>query len=889
MPLIPDPCFIESIRARSGPKRVLVHITNGSPEAVALKIENVEKPDYVDVERAMIGDTLSLKKSGKLPLVVNINTEHRFFPSEDSAQEQIKFEFDNGEVLTVFLYLQEIINTVETFRGTFSIDFGTTNSCYASKGRVGDDFQMSDALKPPQVSREIPTLIRFVDISDRAHPKIEIGHQARDYIAHNSGRNFTYCISIKRLIGSEKDVIILDDRSGLEADRYQAYKPYEIAGFILKELIRQAEQELGQQIENVVATFPILYNRQKLENLRKAFQIAFDGLGRPWNDDRLILRVDETNAATFNYIYGQLLDDFRRFSTQESQHRLVSYDFGGGTVDVAVTDVDLKRDESGRIRIETDAMGLTGDAYFGGDNITLSVLKVLKLKLVKRIADHLSEAKTAAKEDAASQEQEQAEAANPWALPAVEEQKTVDDPWGALASDQEQASENTAAAVEEDDEDPETADIANLTPEAQTERAIDTLMAHGDVLEAAINWGMSPLEALERLVTSGVKAGVQAFEVKEIGFALTEAIDTLLPTCWQTLENKGDLIAKDVAKKLFYELWLPAEVLKIRAVTTDERQAALTQPLKKIAKYAGVRTEDLMGLSISEAEINAAINRPLRRSIAKAAYLVQHVEGDAAPDGGSASKTVGLDFGFGEASQTTSSGNEGRRLTVLLAGNSSRLPIVKTLAAEIFQVDQHAVVMDPGGVKAAVAQGACEEHILRRDFGGEGGLIQYLAGDFVERSPFTVGLFQKELSLVGYKGGFAPVLPRGTKVGTQVLISDNLPILHKDSTELTLFGWYHDHELGADPGMPGFVESVEPRNLGWFDLTAPENEGFQGRFNEEVMAQLAGLPETSFALVLELDHDQNLRLINPRSTSWYRLKVAAEPCLDDENPFSGIH
>ena len=50
---------------------------------------------------------------------------------------------------------------------------------------------------------------------------------------------------------------------------------------------------------------------------------------------------------------------------------LVSYDFGGGTIDVSVADIDLEHDNAGRITIDAVARGLTGDAYFGGDNITL--------------------------------------------------------------------------------------------------------------------------------------------------------------------------------------------------------------------------------------------------------------------------------------------------------------------------------------------------------------------------------------------------------------------------------------------------------------------------------------------------------------------------------------
>ena len=45
---------------------------------------------------------------------------------------------------------------------------------------------------------------------------------------------------------------------------------------------------------------------------------------------------------------------------------------------------------------------------------------------------------------------------------------------------------------------------------------------------------------------------------------VTRSLQVLLPTCWAELERQGDLIAKDSARLLFYELWLPAGVLKLR-------------------------------------------------------------------------------------------------------------------------------------------------------------------------------------------------------------------------------------------------------------------------------------------------------------------------------------
>jgi molecular chaperone DnaK (HSP70) len=876
--LIPDPCFIESIRRASGSKRVLVHVANGTGAAVAAEITDVRKPEWLDIEGAMLGDTLTIKKGGKLPLVVNINTDHRFFPEEKQSKEEIRIEFKDQPPLTIYLYLQEIISTVESFRGTFAMDFGTTNTCYAWKARVGDRMQMSDVVKPPEASREIPTLVRFKDISNRGFPLIEIGNHARDYIARNAGRTQQYVISVKRLLGLDKELTILDDRSGMEPGRFQRYKPEEIAGAIIAELLKEAESKIGQRIESVIATFPILYNRKKQDALRRAFRHAFEALNREWRDDRLVLRLDETNAAAFNYVYGQLMDQFRRFSVQTAKHRLLSYDYGGGTIDVSLLDVDLSRDTGGKVTVQTKMLGITGDAALGGDIVTLTVLRLLKSKLALRIAQTRLEDKKKADAAAAAASQSAVTANNPWAFTAAAAapKPAAGDPWASLAAADDKAAAD-AKPVEELEEDPATADIQNLVPENRQAKAWEVLAGAADVVEVAAQKGCTLLAAVEQLCAAGQRQ-LAEIDKRELAVAVEDAIDLLLPTKWKTLESNGDLITKETARKLFYELWLPAEVLKIKAVSDASRIAKLTEPLHRIAKYAGVKPEQLEGVTVSEAEINAAIEPALRRSVGKAAHLLQ-----SAPSDAPAAASTGGGLSFGSLLGAPAAAVPDRPVTVLLAGNGARLPLVRQLVSELCQVDPANVVMDPKGVKATVAQGACEEHILRRDFGGEGGLIRYDAGDFTTRVPYTIGLFHKELALLGFAGGFAPVLPRATAVDSQVLLTEALQVVHKGATELPVYAWFHDHRLGGEQaGKP-----VEPTSLGWFDLTRPESSPWEGMFTAEIHAQIqqAG---NAFCLVLVMDKNRELTLVRPDRTA-YKLNAATEAVDDSEYPFSGVH
>lgn len=877
--LIPDPCFVDTIRRNSGAKRVLVHVANGNPQPFSAQIIQVAKPEWVDVEGALIGDTLAIRKGGKLPLVVNINTDHRFFPTDSEAREELVLEFVGGEKLTIYLYIQEIISTVESFRGTFAMDFGTSNTCYAWKGRVGEKVQMSDAFKSAEVSREVPTLIHFCDISNRELPAIKSGNEAREYISRESGRTSEYVISVKRLLGMDKPLTITDRRSGLEPGRFQRYKPEEVASFFIRDLIKEAEGRIGQRIEQVVATFPILFNARKKQALTTAFRLAFESLNREWRDDRLILRVDETNAAAFNYVYTTLMDEFRRFSTTSKRHRLLSYDFGGGTIDVSLLDVELTRDPAGRIVVATNMLGLTGDRYLGGDTVTLAVLKILRRKLAHRAAvarlENLKKAEAALKANAEAEAKRKAQDNNPWAFNAAAPAAAPADPWATVAAATPAAAAPEAApvAAEEAEEDPITAEIQCMTSEAALRTAWERLAGAGDVIDAACQWGVEIGEAVHRLAAAGQRTG-SVLELGELVEGIEKAIDTLLPTKWKILETNGDLITKEVARKLFYEMWMPCEVLKIRALSDPSRQAALTEPLLRIAKYLGLRPDELMGVTVSEVEINAAIKPQLTRSIGKAAHLL------ASADQSSAGVS-GLNFGGLAAAPAAP------QVTVLLAGNGSRMPLVREMMIELCKVDPAVVVMDPKGLKATVAQGACEEHILNRDFGASGGLIQYVTGDFTHRLPCAIGVFHKELSLLGYPGGFAPVLPRGTAVNTQVVITDALQVLHQHATELPLYAWFHDHPLGLDAVSAGATAGVELSPLGWFDLATPDTTAWTGTFTPEVQAQLA--QHAGFKMVLALDGNRDLVLVRPDGRSCHRLKANPEIPDDRDQPFSGVH
>jgi hypothetical protein len=223
---------------------------------------------------------------------------------------------------------------------------------------------------------------------------------------------------------------------------------------------------------------------------------------------------------------------------------------------------------------------------------------------------------------------------------------------------------------------------------------------------------------------------------------------------------------------------------------------------------------------------------------------------------------------------TTSAGRRPRarrarpRLTVLLTGNSSILPLVRRTFAEVFRGVDHELVWDERTRKTSVVQGAVEESLLRAEFGNEGGGIHYSSVDFLDRLPFSIGLYSRFV-------GFRPLFARGSVEGDAVLVdSRENELVKRDIDELSLYAEYHD-------GAP-------VRYLGSFDFRRGGRPA--GDEDLEVLPQpeqdARGRPV--FQVLFRLRRDWEVELVNPEAALVHRLTVDPVQVDPREDPFSGV-
>lgn len=177
------------------------------------------------------------------------------------------------------------------------IDLGTTNSCVAvMEGGVPVVIPGTDG------ARTTSSVVAFSKRGERL-----VGNPAKRQAVTNAARTVS---SFKRDMGTDYTLKV-DGR---------VYTPEMLSAMILAKLKKDAEAYLGAPVTDAVITVPAYFTDAQRQATRNAGQIA--GL-------HVLRIINEPTAAAL--AYG--LD-------REERQKILVYDFGGGTFDVSVLEVD---------------------------------------------------------------------------------------------------------------------------------------------------------------------------------------------------------------------------------------------------------------------------------------------------------------------------------------------------------------------------------------------------------------------------------------------------------------------------------------------------------------------------------------------------------------------
>ena len=228
------------------------------------------------------------------------------------------------------------------------IDLGTTNSC-VSVMEGNDPVVITNA----EGKRTTPSVVAFVDGGE-----IKVGDAAKRQAVTNPKKTI---YSIKRFMGNKfsdlgKEIarvpyaVVQGDNDTPRVDiDGRLYSPQEISAMILQKMKKTAEDFLGQPVSRAVITVPAYFNDAQRQATKEAGEIA--GL----KVERII---NEPTAAALAY----------GLDKQHNDHKIVLFDFGGGTHDVSILELG-----DGVFEV----LSTDGDTHLGGDDVDEKIINWL--------------------------------------------------------------------------------------------------------------------------------------------------------------------------------------------------------------------------------------------------------------------------------------------------------------------------------------------------------------------------------------------------------------------------------------------------------------------------------------------------------------------------------
>ena len=164
---------------------------------------------------------------------------------------------------------------------------------------------------------------------------------------------------VKRLIGRKFDdpevqkdkkiypfEIRKDANGGVEVKMgEQWYKPVQLSAMILEKLKTDAEDKLGEKIEEAIITCPAYFNDAQRQETKAAGEIAGFKVKRI---------INEPTAAALAYGLNK-----------KNNQKILVYDFGGGTFDASILDISEDTIE---------VKGTGGDTHLGGNDFDQEIM-----------------------------------------------------------------------------------------------------------------------------------------------------------------------------------------------------------------------------------------------------------------------------------------------------------------------------------------------------------------------------------------------------------------------------------------------------------------------------------------------------------------------------------
>ncbi len=227
------------------------------------------------------------------------------------------------------------------------IDLGTTKSAISYL-----EGNTPEIILTPEGHRLLPSIVAFTSTGERL-----VGQPAKSQMITNPLNTIS---SVKTLMGkrySEVEPYLNEfpfhiirhgeDLLRIEVNN-QIFSPEEISAMILLKLREAADRFLSDPIDSVIITVPAYFNDSQRQATKDAGSIAGLTVKRI---------INEPTAASLAYAI-----DLKK------KAKIIVYDFGGGTIDISVLDV-----QNGVIKV----LATAGNTHLGGNNFDIALSQKL--------------------------------------------------------------------------------------------------------------------------------------------------------------------------------------------------------------------------------------------------------------------------------------------------------------------------------------------------------------------------------------------------------------------------------------------------------------------------------------------------------------------------------
>lgn len=245
------------------------------------------------------------------------------------------------------------------------IDLGTTNSVVAYTEGKSPAIVLSE-----EGDRILPSVVAFTRKGERL-----VGNPAKSQLIINPANTVH---SVKRLMGKRYSevapylyqfsyAIVEGPEDSLKISlNGNLFSPEEISAMILQKLKESAEQYLGAAVDGAIITVPAYFDDSQRQATRDAGRIA--GL-----EVKRIINEPTAAALSFSLDLG-------------GKRSVLVYDFGGGTIDISVLQVEQEI-----IKV----MATAGNTNLGGNDFDIMLCKLLLDEIHEQYGLDLSEDKLA--------------------------------------------------------------------------------------------------------------------------------------------------------------------------------------------------------------------------------------------------------------------------------------------------------------------------------------------------------------------------------------------------------------------------------------------------------------------------------------------------------------